>query len=194
MNIYRYPTDKEVREIITRPTKDAADLTATVAAVLARIKNEGDAAVLNYELQFDKVNLMFERTDQITSIRFLSLRRKGGTLGVILVLLLIVAAIGGGAYWRINHSKSSKKVNLIFATAERGTFIHEVNGKGSAESAKNVDVASQVEGSATIIYLIPEGSDVKKGELLVELDSSDIDEKLDSQVVTTNSSRATLNS
>ena len=57
MNIYRYPTDKEVREIITRPTKDAADLTATVAAVLARIKNEGDAAVLNYELQFDKVNL-----------------------------------------------------------------------------------------------------------------------------------------
>ena len=57
MKIYRYPTDKEVREIISRPTKDAADLTATVAAVLARIKNEGDAAVLDYEQQFDKVNL-----------------------------------------------------------------------------------------------------------------------------------------
>lgn len=57
MKIYRYPTEKEVREIITRPTKDAADLTATVAAVLARVKSEGDAAVLDYELQFDKVEM-----------------------------------------------------------------------------------------------------------------------------------------
>ena len=44
-------------EIITRPTKDAADLTAIVYAVLARIKSEGDAAVLDYERQFDKVEL-----------------------------------------------------------------------------------------------------------------------------------------
>ena len=120
--------------------------------------------------------------------------RCGGTTGIVLTLLIVVGIIGGVSYWRIQHSKAAKQVNLIFATVERGTFIHEVNGKGSAESAKNVDVASQVEGSATVIYLIPEGSDVKKGELLVELDSSDVDEKLDSQVVTTNSSRATLNS
>ncbi len=120
-------------------------------------------------------------------------RRRGGTMGVVLVLLAIAAVIAGGVYWRSVHSKSAKQINLIYATAEVGTFIHEVNGKGSAESAKNIDVASQVEGSATVIYLIPEGSDVKKGELLVELDSSDVDEKLDSQVVTTNSSRATLN-
>ena len=46
-----------MREIITRPTKDAKDLTATVSAVLARIKSEGDTAVLDYERQFDKVEL-----------------------------------------------------------------------------------------------------------------------------------------
>ena len=57
MKIYKNPSEQEVRELITRPTKDAADLTATVSAVLARIKSEGDAAVLDYELQFDKVEL-----------------------------------------------------------------------------------------------------------------------------------------
>jgi histidinol dehydrogenase len=57
MKIYRYPTEEQVREIITRPTKDAKDLTATVSAVLARIKSEGDAAVLDYERLFDKVEL-----------------------------------------------------------------------------------------------------------------------------------------
>ena len=120
--------------------------------------------------------------------------RGGGVLKVIVILLLVIG-IGAGIWgWRVKSGSSSKKVNLIYATAERGVFVHEVNGKGSAESAKNVDVASQVEGQATVIYLIPEGTDVKKGDLLVELDSSDVDEKLDSQVVTTNSSRATLNS
>lgn len=58
MNIYRYPTEADVLEIIARPTKDAADLTAIVAAVLARIKNEGDAAVIDYERQFDHVELV----------------------------------------------------------------------------------------------------------------------------------------
>ena len=57
MKIYRNPSEAEVREIVTRPTKDAKDLTATVSAVLARIKDEGDAAVLDYERQFDRVEL-----------------------------------------------------------------------------------------------------------------------------------------
>ncbi len=57
MLIYRNPNEAEVKEIITRPTKDAADLTATVAAVLAHVKSDGDAAVLDFEQQFDKVDL-----------------------------------------------------------------------------------------------------------------------------------------
>ncbi len=57
MKSYSYPTEEQVREIITRPTKDAKDLTATVSAVLARIKSEGDAAVVDYERQFDRVEL-----------------------------------------------------------------------------------------------------------------------------------------
>lgn len=57
MLVFRNPSEEQVREIITRPTKDAKDLTATVSAVLARIKSEGDTAVLDYERQFDKVEL-----------------------------------------------------------------------------------------------------------------------------------------
>ncbi len=126
-------------------------------------------------------------------VRPASPRRRGGAAKIVVVLLVLGGLIGGGYAWRANRAKTTKKVNVIYAVAERGTFVHEVNGKGSVESAKNVDVASQVEGSATVIYLIPEGQDVKKGQLLVELDSSDIDEKYDSQVVTTNSALATLN-
>ena len=141
---------------------------------------------------------MFQRTQTQGKgkrrLRSVAPRRRGGALKVVVLLLVLGGLVAGGyAYWS-NRAQATKKVNVIFATVEKGTFVHEVNGKGSAESAKNVDVASQVEGTATIITLVPEGTDVKKGQILVELDSSDIDEKYDSQVVTTNSSRATLNS
>ena len=58
MIIYKNTSEADIREIITRPTKDAKDLTALVSAVLDRIKREGDAAVLDYERQFDKVDLV----------------------------------------------------------------------------------------------------------------------------------------
>lgn len=57
MKLFRYPTETEVREIIARPTKDAQDLAATVAAVLQHVKEEGDQAVMDYERMFDHVEL-----------------------------------------------------------------------------------------------------------------------------------------
>ncbi|MBR3513375.1 MAG: histidinol dehydrogenase [Bacteroidaceae bacterium] len=57
MHIYEYPTQEQWAEIVRRPEQDAAHLNATVAAVLARVRTEGDAAVRDYELQFDHVQL-----------------------------------------------------------------------------------------------------------------------------------------
>lgn len=57
MIVYKNPDEQALREIVKRPTKDAADLTAIVSVVLARIQREGDAAVIDYERQFDKVQL-----------------------------------------------------------------------------------------------------------------------------------------
>lgn len=57
MKVYRYPSQADLRDIVARPTKDAADLTATVSEVLARVKRDGDRAVVEYERRFDKVEL-----------------------------------------------------------------------------------------------------------------------------------------
>lgn len=57
MKIYIFPSEQELSEVVKRPTKDAKDLTSIVSAVLNRIKDEGDAAVIDYERQFDHVEL-----------------------------------------------------------------------------------------------------------------------------------------
>ncbi len=57
MKIYKYPTQEELPALLKRPVRDAGQLNATVAAVLADIKTQGDAAVRMYEERFDHVAL-----------------------------------------------------------------------------------------------------------------------------------------
>lgn len=57
MNKYIYPNKSEWAELLRRPAKEASELNATVAAVLADVKERGDKAVKEYEARFDHVEL-----------------------------------------------------------------------------------------------------------------------------------------
>ncbi|HEU4420649.1 MAG TPA: hypothetical protein VFT55_17050, partial [Planctomycetota bacterium] len=52
-----------------------------------------------------------------------------------------------------------------------------VRERGELQAARDTRVISLLEGKATLIYLIREGSVVKQGELLARLDTSEIEEK-----------------
>jgi HlyD family secretion protein len=55
---------------------------------------------------------------------------------------------------------------------KRSDFLVSVVEGGTLEAVDEVSIRSEVEGVARIIYIVAEGSYVKKGDLLVELDSS----------------------
>lgn len=57
MKIIAYPDQKDWKTLLSRPALDNSSLTETVTAVLDDIKSRGDAAVKEYELKFDKVQL-----------------------------------------------------------------------------------------------------------------------------------------
>ena len=57
MITYRHPKRDQWGEITSRPRLDLTKLNATVATVLNDVKARGDAAVRDYELQFDKAAL-----------------------------------------------------------------------------------------------------------------------------------------
>jgi histidinol dehydrogenase len=57
MKIIKYPSREEWDALVARPEINVDTLRNTVSEVLARIKAEGDAAVLSYEERFDKVRL-----------------------------------------------------------------------------------------------------------------------------------------
>lgn len=57
MQIIRYPRREEWAALLARPVMDTEALRTTVRTVLDRVRAEGDAAVKDFELQFDKVSL-----------------------------------------------------------------------------------------------------------------------------------------
>lgn len=57
MNIIRYPSKEQYAAICERPHLDVSQLNATVAGVLADVKEHGDRAVIAYEEKFDKAQL-----------------------------------------------------------------------------------------------------------------------------------------
>src|SRR6266496_2518136 len=70
---------------------------------------------------------------------------------------------------------------LSFYEVRRGDFLISVVEVGTLETVNEISIRSEVEGTARIIYIVPEGSYVKKDDLLVELDSSSSEDAVNQQ-------------
>ncbi|MDR0546850.1 MAG: histidinol dehydrogenase [Dysgonamonadaceae bacterium] len=57
MQIYKYPSKENWSNLIARPVNNSFQLFDTVEEVLEDVRIRGDEAILEYELQFDKVQL-----------------------------------------------------------------------------------------------------------------------------------------
>lgn len=110
-----------------------------------------------------------------------------------MLLLFLIPALGAGGYFgwsSLSGPQHAAPPQMTLVRKE--TFIHEILERGSVDSAVNVEVRCQVEsaGGLTIISIVPEGTIVKKGDLLVELDSSTLTENVIKQRIAVNSSIA----
>jgi HlyD family secretion protein len=66
----------------------------------------------------------------------------------------------------------------------RGDFLVSIVEGGSLEAVREVVVRSDVEGTARIIDIVPEGTYVRKGDLIVELDSAAAQDAVNQQLIT----------
>eukprot|EP00388_Colpodella_angusta_P013297 GDKJ01033382.1.p1 GENE.GDKJ01033382.1~~GDKJ01033382.1.p1 ORF type:complete len:419 (+),score=67.69 GDKJ01033382.1:1679-2935(+) len=57
MKIIKYPKQSDYQALLTRPTQDIAVIEQRVAPILYRVKTEGDIALRDFALTFDKVHL-----------------------------------------------------------------------------------------------------------------------------------------
>lgn len=95
----------------------------------------------------------------------------------IVILALVVAAVP--LLFAVRRwLRPVATADIQLHTVAKRSFPVVFTGTGELKAANSVEVRSEVEGRATIISLIPEGTQVKKGDLLVEVASDAIDEKI----------------
>jgi len=87
---------------------------------------------------------------------------------------------------------------LIFHTVMPGQLPITVTERGNLESQSNIEVTCEVDDidgdgiiGTAIISIVPNGTSVKEGDLLVEFDRTGHQERLDRQILATGEARAT---
>lgn len=81
---------------------------------------------------------------------------------------------------------------FLTAPVERGDLELTLSQRGLLDSARNIVVASACEWSVRIIELVPEGTVVEEGEVVVQLDSSELVERLKEREIALISAQADL--
>ncbi|MDM8007696.1 MAG: efflux RND transporter periplasmic adaptor subunit [Phycisphaerae bacterium] len=99
------------------------------------------------------------------------------TVRLLVLAAVVVAAVGSYAVGRRWLAPATVQ-NIQLYTVTRKSFPILLTTTGELKAANSVEVRSEVEGRATIISLVAEGTQVKQGDLLVELASDEIDEKI----------------
>jgi HlyD family secretion protein len=119
----------------------------------------------------------------------MSERDKGQRLftkkAIVVAAMVIVAGLIGFYLVRLTASKgNSGPINdHATFTVKRGPLRISVVESGTIKAREQVVIKNEVEGKTSILYLVAEGTRVKKGELLVELDASKLlDGKIDQQI------------
>src|SRR3979490_453214 len=93
-----------------------------------------------------------------------------------ILLLLGFIALGGGYYWYAAGSTAAGKPVVVAAT--RANVEDVVTAVGNLQPLTSVDVGAQVLGQLQTLH-VQIGDDVKKGQLLAEIDSSVMAAKVD---------------
>ena len=94
-------------------------------------------------------------------------------MGVIGALVIVI--------WFLSYLGGDGGTSDSFYTIKRGDFLVSVNAGGTLEAVNQEVIRNEVDGSSRVIYIIPEGTVVKEGDLLVELDSAEAEEQLNQQ-------------
>ena len=117
------------------------------------------------------------------------------------LVLTALAAVGvcavAASYFMLGDNGKATD-NLLTHTVQRGRFIHDVVERGEIESSSNTEIRCEVKSKdansigVAILDVIEEGSRVQPGDLLVQLDSSTLEQQRVEQLILCSQSEALM--
>ena len=108
------------------------------------------------------------------------------------LIVVAVCVIGTGAYFFINGQKAPVDFSYETAKVEKATIESSVTATGTIEAVTQVEVGTQVSGIIDKIY-VDYNSVVHKGQVIAELDKSNLVSEMNSAVSQLQSAQSDLN-
>ncbi|MEM6569062.1 MAG: efflux RND transporter periplasmic adaptor subunit [Planctomycetota bacterium] len=103
--------------------------------------------------------------------------RRGGVL-----LVLLIACVAAFGVWRFDLLEGligePEEVAIEGAPVRRGDLRISELVRGNMEATDRIELKSEIEGRSTIIYLAEEGTALEAGDLVAELDVSQLEDDL----------------
>ena len=120
--------------------------------------------------------------------RFLPGQAKRQWLKILIALpVILILLVLGSFIWR--GPLDDDQHGPLFVVRQ-GPLIISITESGTIQNRDQVEVKNQVEGRTTILWIIPEGTHVKKDALLVQLDDSGLQDRKIQQEATVLSAEA----
>lgn len=99
------------------------------------------------------------------------------------VVAALALALGAILLYLLVRPSGSELSATSYHRVRQGDFTVSIVEGGTLNAVSEVIIRNEVEGVARIISLVPEGSYVKKGDLLVELDSAQAEDSMNQQLI-----------
>lgn len=122
--------------------------------------------------------------------------RKRGRIGAMALVLAVLAATAAGAWGFIARVSGSRAdAGRAVYEVRRGDLLISVMEAGTIRAARSVEIQSEVSGQRRIISVVDEGyevtpEDVANRKILVELDASDLEDRVAQQESSYQSAKA----
>jgi HlyD family secretion protein len=111
------------------------------------------------------------------------------TLGTVVAVVLVLGVAAAVKSDFLTPATTEGKA--LTEVIHKSDLIVSIAEDGNVESAHNVDIKCEVKGGSAILWLIKDGTEVKKDDELVRLDSSAIEDQISQQKITYEKARAT---
>ncbi len=136
----------------------------------------------------------YKALDCASDVHHRRIQRGGLTIISIAAVVALIVAAGGGLWWWADHGDGSNDASIMLHEVKADDFELTVTERGEIEAFDVTDVRSLVKSNNTsgnaILRIVPEGTKVKKGDFLVELDSSALVTQQTTQRIAVNAAKA----
>ncbi|MEI7902082.1 MAG: HlyD family efflux transporter periplasmic adaptor subunit [bacterium] len=107
-----------------------------------------------------------------------------------MIVACIVTACAGG--WLLMRGGGTPSESVPVFAVQAGPLTIAVTSGGSIQSRDKVVISSELEGNSTVIWVIEEGTNVQRGDLLLEFDASELIEKRNAQEIVVDNAETAL--